>query len=195
MIHIVLNAAGIRKTRYCKKSSICFYIRRQLQIITWLPTDFLENNALHDFQVEYLAKSLVWCVAITSLLPWVVPYPLGESVGCLMARLELTPIQPSDFRKSEIVTNFVNYCSDWRDERSTISIGWEVSKRLSYIECNWPYFIGFGLPLHVLTTLAPSFIGRFVVNWMYFSLFMCVYVTRTAILQALCAFSVVSHFL
>ena len=39
-------------------------------------------------------------------------------------------------------------------------IGWEVHKRLSYIECNWPYFVGFGLPLAITTSLPTSFIVR-----------------------------------
>ena len=40
--------------------------------------------------------------------------------------------------------------------------GWPAPKRLTYMECNWPYFVGFGLPLAVLTSLAPSTIIRFV---------------------------------
>ena len=38
--------------------------------------------------------------------------------------------------------------------------GWVVQKRLSYIECHWPYFVGFGLPLAVLTSLPSSIIVR-----------------------------------
>jgi len=34
--------------------------------------------------------------------------------------------------------------------------GWELPKRLTYIENHWPYFVGFGLPLAVLTSLPTS---------------------------------------
>ncbi|XP_050715792.1 etoposide-induced protein 2.4 homolog isoform X1 [Eriocheir sinensis] len=36
------------------------------------------------------------------------------------------------------------------------NMGWELYKRLSYIEANWPYFIGFGLPLTVITMYPSS---------------------------------------
>jgi len=34
--------------------------------------------------------------------------------------------------------------------------GWELPKRLTYIENHWPYFVGFGMPLAVLTSLPSS---------------------------------------
>ncbi|KAM7450928.1 Etoposide induced 2.4 mRNA [Porites harrisoni] len=43
-------------------------------------------------------------------------------------------------------------------EYKWVNMGWTASKRLSYMESNWPYFVGFGLPLAVLTSLPPSFI-------------------------------------
>lgn len=43
-------------------------------------------------------------------------------------------------------------------EYKWVNMGWTAPKRLSYVESNWPYFVGFGLPMAVLTSLAPSFI-------------------------------------
>ncbi|KAL9963840.1 hypothetical protein ACROYT_G027390 [Oculina patagonica] len=43
-------------------------------------------------------------------------------------------------------------------EYKWVNMGWTAPKRLMYVETYWPYFVGFGLPLAVLTSLAPSFI-------------------------------------
>lgn len=37
------------------------------------------------------------------------------------------------------------------------SRGWELHRRLSFIEDNWPYFVGFGLPLAVITSWFESY--------------------------------------
>lgn len=37
------------------------------------------------------------------------------------------------------------------------NMGWELHKRLTFIEGNWPYFLGFGMPLAVLTQLPNSY--------------------------------------
>ena len=41
-----------------------------------------------------------------------------------------------------------------------LSLGWIIHQRVNFVEKNWPYFLGFGLPLAILTSIPNSLVIR-----------------------------------
>lgn len=62
------------------------------------------------------------------------------------------------FNYVSVVCNF-HLCllySLYSFEYKWCNMGWELHKRLTYIETNWPYFVGFGTIMTILTQASPS---------------------------------------
>ncbi|KAJ8913417.1 hypothetical protein NQ315_017160 [Exocentrus adspersus] len=57
------------------------------------------------------------------------------------------------------ILSFVQMCmlySLYAFEYKWFNMGWEIHRRLSFIEANWPYFIGFGMPMTLITQFWDS---------------------------------------
>merc|ERR1711953_1213132 len=59
------------------------------------------------------------------------------------------------------------YCFEYK----WFSQGIELHRRLDYIETNWPYFLGFGLPLAVITSLPESQVSKTILYLLFFFIF------------------------
>lgn len=73
----------------------------------------------------------------------------------IVSMLPLSPI-------GEIL-EFIHMCllySLYAFEYKWFNMGWELHRRLEFIENNWPYFVGFGLPMTIATKWSASFIIR-----------------------------------
>lgn len=56
-------------------------------------------------------------------------------------------------------------------EYKWFSMGWELHRRLYYIERMWPYFSGFGLPLALATHMMPNYFSQTALFSLLFPLF------------------------
>ncbi|XP_015766426.1 PREDICTED: etoposide-induced protein 2.4 homolog [Acropora digitifera] len=106
--------------------------------LAFLTTFSNERWGLYNDNIELKKKNWFLCFVFQAMLVSFIPV-VGPTLGfCHMCLLY----------------------SLYTFEYKWVNMGWTAPKRLSYVESNWPYFVGFGLPMAALTSLAPTFIIR-----------------------------------
>lgn len=70
--------------------------------------------------------------------------------------LSLTPL-PAPLPDALYIFHMCLLYSLYSFEYKWVQMGWPLHQRLQYLESNWPYFLGFGLPLSVITYCPNDF--------------------------------------
>jgi len=92
-----------------------------------------------------------------------------ETIFLVQAKVCLTfvPVLGSFINFFHMCLLHALYCFEYK----WFNQGLELHKRLSFIEINWPYFLGFGLPLAVITSWPSSLVVSGCVFSIFFPLF------------------------
>ena len=59
-----------------------------------------------------------------------------------------------------------------------LSLGWIIHQRVNFVEKNWPYFLGFGLPLAILTSIPDSLVIRWAIHAVILDYVICIILSR-----------------
>lgn len=70
--------------------------------------------------------------------------------------LNLTPL-PAPLPDALYILHMCLLYSLYSFEYKWVQMGWPLHQRLQYLETNWPYFLGFGLPLSIITYFPSDF--------------------------------------
>ncbi|KAK6640140.1 hypothetical protein RUM44_011826 [Polyplax serrata] len=111
----------------------------------------------------YVPRSVSYAVADTFFSIFVQILFLVQSV--------LVCLLPSPLGQVMWMIHICMLYSLYSFEYRWVNMGWELHRRLTYIETHWPYFIGFGLPLAFFTSLPNSYIVSGCVFSILFPLF------------------------
>ncbi|XP_075224018.1 EI24 domain-containing protein tank isoform X3 [Lycorma delicatula] len=115
------------------------------------------NSSVTGKYVWTVTKS---CLTWTFGMIWVLPlFLLSKVINSLWFQSMMVNLVP--YQLLGEVLFLVHMCmlySLYAFEYKWCNMGWELHRRLTYIENNWPYFIGFGLPLAVFTAIPSSYI-------------------------------------
>jgi len=142
----------------------------------WVLPLFVLSKIINTFWFQDIADV---CYEFRKGRPTLIP-----SMSKLLADVVFSLIVQSLFLFQAMSMNFVPYVgkllcflhicvlySLYSFEYKWFNQGYELHKRLMFIESNWPYFIGFGFVLALLTQICDSFIINGCLFSMFFPLF------------------------
>jgi len=166
-------------TYFMGQSSVWSFIQTTLQTIfsfIWVVPLFVLSKIINTFWFQDIADA---AYEFRKGRPTLIP-----SISKLLADVVFSLIVQSLFLFQSMTMNFVPYVgrflcflhicllySLYSFEYKWFNQGYELHKRLMFIEKNWPYFIGFGFVLAMLTQICESFVVNGCLFSMLFPLF------------------------
>mmetsp|Transcript_19216 Transcript_19216/g.45837 ORF Transcript_19216/g.45837 Transcript_19216/m.45837 type:complete len:324 (-) Transcript_19216:345-1316(-) len=124
--------------------------RRQQRVLRGLPEAPPESRRAPVPLSKMLADELYKMLLLTAFFAQATAASFVPLVGWLLYFLMTSML-------------YALYCFDYKWSLDKV----DLSKRIAAVECNWPFFMGFGAPCVLLSLLLPFYAGAGVVNFVF----------------------------